>query len=133
MATRKAAKRKPARKRPAKKTRSARAARKTSKPPARKRAGRGSTSRATRAAKRAMKRSAKGARKRSAKVATAVQRKAKRGLEIAREGLETVKGVGGKTWGSVKSVTAGVVQGVKQRIAGVSEDDAGPLEQEPDS
>jgi hypothetical protein len=37
-------------------------------------------------------------------------------VEVAKEGLEKVKELGEKTWGTVKSATGGVVQSVRERL-----------------
>jgi len=56
-------------------------------------------------------------KKRINRATKAVRRRARQGVEVAKEGLGKVKELGEKTWGTVKSATAGVVQSVKQRLA----------------
>lgn len=86
--------------------------------------------------RRAAKRSSsvkKSPRKRSSKArsgqaaperATTLKRKARRGLKAARGGLDTVLQAGEKTWETLKSTTAqvveGVVEGMKDTFVGES-------------
>jgi hypothetical protein len=94
-ATRKSAKRAAGKKRKSAKRSSAK------KRPARKAAAKGRARRGT----------AKGAAlKRTAK------RTAQKGLRAAREGIDTVRQAGEKTWGVLKSTTTQVVEGVKDRF-----------------
>jgi hypothetical protein len=97
MATKKKASRTPSKKRGAKRG-SARAKGSRSKAATRPRARKGGTKRIKRATK-------------------AVRRRARQGVEVAKEGLGKVKELSEKTWGTVKSATAGMVQTVKQRLA----------------
>jgi hypothetical protein len=60
----------------------------------------------------------KPARKPTRAKATQVARK---GLKAARGGLDTVFKAGEKTWKTLKSTTAQVVEGVKDSLAGESE------------
>jgi hypothetical protein len=69
----------------------------------------------------------KSAPKRRAKKTTAsktggLKRQAKKGLKVARGGFDSVMQVGEKTWESLKTTTAnvmeGVVEGVKETFAG---------------
>jgi hypothetical protein len=50
-----------------------------------------------------------------------LKRKARKGLKAARGGLDTVLQAGEKTWQTLKSTTAQVVEGVKDTFAGESE------------
>jgi hypothetical protein len=49
--------------------------------------------------------------------ATSLKRTARQGLRAARDGIDTVKLAGEKTWEALKSTTAQVVEGVKDTIA----------------
>jgi hypothetical protein len=49
---------------------------------------------------------------------TSLKRQAKKGLKAARGGLDSVLQVGEKTWESLKTTTANVVEGVKETFAG---------------
>jgi hypothetical protein len=91
-ATKKSAKRSAAKKRPAAKRQSAK------KKPAPKRA------------------SKRGARKGAAPKAAKLKRQARKGLKAARGGIGTVLEAGGKTWKTLKSTTAQVVEGVKETL-----------------
>ena len=57
-------------------------------------------------------------RKSAGTKASGLKRKARKGLKAARGGLNTVIRAGGKTWRSLKSTTAQVVEGVKGSLAG---------------
>jgi hypothetical protein len=57
-------------------------------------------------------------KKTGASKATGLKRQAKKGLKVARGGFDSVMQVGGKTWESLKSTTANVVEGVKETFAG---------------
>jgi hypothetical protein len=57
-------------------------------------------------------------RKSAGTKASGLKRKARKGLKAARGGLNTVIQAGGKTWRSLKSTTAQVVEGVKGSLAG---------------
>jgi hypothetical protein len=50
-----------------------------------------------------------------------VRRRARQGVEVAKEGLERAKELGEKTWDTVKSATADVVHSVRQRLGNDSE------------
>jgi hypothetical protein len=54
--------------------------------------------------------------KRRVSRATSLKRKARKGLRAARGGIDTVRQAGEKTWKALKSTTAQVVEGVKDRI-----------------
>ena len=87
--------------------RTARKKRARSKPAsARKRSGRKS------AAKRGSK-----TRKTRVRKTTTLKRKAKKGLRAAREGLDTVRQAGEKTWSALRSTTSQVVEGVRDRLS----------------
>ncbi|MEA2724430.1 MAG: hypothetical protein QOH59_2201 [Gemmatimonadales bacterium] len=62
------------------------------------------------------------ANKTTASKATGLKRQAKKGLKAARGGLDSVLQAGEKTWESLKTTTAnvmeGVVEGVKETFAG---------------
>jgi hypothetical protein len=60
----------------------------------------------------------RGARKSAGAKTSGLKRKARKGLKAARGGLNTVIQAGGKTWRSLKSTTAQVVEGVKGSLAG---------------
>jgi hypothetical protein len=62
------------------------------------------------------KKAASGGRKTRASKTTKLQRKARRGLRAARGGIDTVRQAGEKTWEALKSTTAQVVEGVRDRI-----------------
>jgi hypothetical protein len=47
---------------------------------------------------------------------TALKRKARKGLRAAKGGIESVRQAGEKTWETLKSTTAQVVEGVRDRI-----------------
>jgi hypothetical protein len=63
----------------------------------------------------------KNAKKRLEGAKTAVRRRARQGVEVAREGFEKVKELGERTWGTVRSTTTDVVQSMKQRLANDSD------------
>lgn len=65
------------------------------------------------ASKRGAKSSGTKARK---KKAANLRRTAAKGLKAARGGLDTVRQAGDKAWGALKSTTAQVVEGVKDRF-----------------
>jgi hypothetical protein len=114
MATRKAAGRTTSKKRGAAKRGNARAKSSRSKKATRKsKAARASAGRPAGARRGARPKG----KKRTHSATAVVRRQARRGVEVAREGLGKVKELGEKTWGTVKSATAGVVQGVKQKLA----------------
>ena len=46
----------------------------------------------------------------------ALKRRAKQGLSVAREGIDTVRQAGERTWETLKSTTAQVVEGVRERL-----------------
>jgi hypothetical protein len=48
--------------------------------------------------------------------ATTLKRKARKGLRAAKGGIDTVRQAGEKTWAVLKSTTAQVVEGVRDRI-----------------
>ena len=47
---------------------------------------------------------------------TTLKRRAKQGLQAARGGLKTVRKAGERTWEALRSTTAQVVEGVKDRL-----------------
>jgi hypothetical protein len=113
MATKKAAGRTTSKKRGAAKRRSARA-----------KSSRGKTAGRKSGAAQASARRTSGARtratkqgKRTGRATKAVRRRARQGVEVAKEGLDKMKEFGEKTWGTVKSATVGVVHSVKQKLA----------------
>lgn len=57
------------------------------------------------------------AKKTRASTATGLKRQAKKGLKAARGGFDSVMQAGGKTWESLKSRTANVMEGVKETFA----------------
>jgi hypothetical protein len=60
----------------------------------------------------------KSAAKSSSRRASSTKAKARKGLKAARAGLGSVIQAGGKTWKSLKSTTAQVVEDVKGKLAG---------------
>jgi hypothetical protein len=52
--------------------------------------------------------------KAAAPKASQLKRRARKGLKAARGGIDTVLQAGGKTWETLKSTTAQVVEGVKE-------------------
>lgn len=68
------------------------------------------------AAKRQSTKKKKG--KAAAPRTTQLKRQARRGLKAARGGLDTVLQAGEKTWETLKSTTAQVVEGVKETLGG---------------
>jgi hypothetical protein len=46
----------------------------------------------------------------------ALKRTARKGLRVAQDGIETVRQVGEKTWETLRSTTANVVEGVKDKL-----------------
>jgi hypothetical protein len=50
--------------------------------------------------------------------AGSLQRQARKGLKAARGGLDNVLQAGGKTWKTLKTTTAEVVEGVRDTLAG---------------
>jgi hypothetical protein len=63
----------------------------------------------------------KRAKKRLARAEKTVRRRARQGAKVAKEGLEKVKELSQKTWGTVKSATADVVQSVRHRLSSDSD------------
>jgi hypothetical protein len=63
--------------------------------------------------KPARKSGSKRSAKKAAPKATRITRQARKGLKAARGGIDTVLQAGGKTWKTLKSTTAQVVEGVK--------------------
>lgn len=47
---------------------------------------------------------------------TTLKRNARKGLRAAKGGIDTVRQAGEKTWEALKSTTAHVVEGVRERI-----------------
>ncbi|HEY9015745.1 MAG TPA: hypothetical protein VIM84_11855 [Gemmatimonadales bacterium] len=58
----------------------------------------------------------KAAARRRGKASGTLKRRAKRGLAVAREGIDTVRQAGERTWETLKSTTAHVVEGVRERL-----------------
>jgi hypothetical protein len=58
------------------------------------------------------------AKKTRASKAAGLKRQATKGLKVARGGFDSVMQAGGKTWESLKSTTANVMEGVKETLAG---------------
>jgi hypothetical protein len=52
----------------------------------------------------------------------ALKRTAEQGLKVAREGIDTVRQAGEKTWDVLRSTTAQVVEGVRDRLGDDSDD-----------
>lgn len=69
----------------------------------------------------ARKAAPKGRARRRVPKTAALKRTAKKGLRAAREGIDTVREAGEKTWGVLKSTTTQVVEGVKDRFADESD------------
>jgi hypothetical protein len=65
--------------------------------------------------KRASKRRTKAGATRAPKKSS-LKRKANKGLRVAREGLGTVREAGEKTWEVLKSTTAQVMDGVRDKL-----------------
>jgi hypothetical protein len=63
---------------------------------------------------RTTRRGGKTARRRA--TAKSLKRRAKQGLAVAREGLDTVRQAGERTWETLKSTTSQVVEGVRDRL-----------------
>jgi hypothetical protein len=76
---------------------------------------RGSAKRPT-ARKRATKAATKRRTKRAAPTTAALKRKARQGLRAAQGGMDTVREAGERTWEALKSTTAQMVEGVKERL-----------------
>jgi hypothetical protein len=67
--------------------------------------------------KRAGRKSASNGRAKSKALKTAtLKRRARKGLKAAKGGIESMRQVGERTWETLKSTTAQVVEGVKDRI-----------------
>jgi hypothetical protein len=74
----------------------------------------------------ARKSTAKRRGKKSAALKTAgLKRQARKGLKAARGGLDSVIEAGGKTWETLKTTTASVVEGVKGTFGGDQEPSRG--------
>jgi hypothetical protein len=58
------------------------------------------------------------AKKTTASKTTGLKRQAKKGLKAARGGFDSVMQAGEKTWETLKTTTASVVEGVKETFAG---------------
>jgi hypothetical protein len=85
-------------------------------------AKRGSTRK--RAVRKATARRGAKSRGRSRKKSSNLRRQAKKGLQAARSGIDTVREAGDKAWSALKSTTAQVVEGVKDRLG--EETERGP-------
>jgi hypothetical protein len=68
------------------------------------------------AKKRPARKASKGRSKTRTSKSTSLKRKAKKGLRAAQGGIKTVRQAGEKTWKALKSTTAQVVEGVRDRI-----------------
>jgi hypothetical protein len=96
-------------------------ARKSAKRTAGKKSGRRGASaqkkatRAKAASRRSGPKAKKATRPRGTSAAT-LKKRAAEGLRVARGGVETVKQAGDKLWDSLRSTTAQVVEGVKDRL-----------------
>jgi hypothetical protein len=55
--------------------------------------------------------------RRTPKKSSDLRRRAKKGLRVARSGIDTVREAGDKAWTALKSTTSQVVGGVKDRFA----------------
>lgn len=64
------------------------------------------------------KRAKRGTGKTPGPKVTRLKRRARKGLTAARGGLDSVLQAGEKTWRTLKSTTAQVVEGVKETLAG---------------
>jgi hypothetical protein len=64
---------------------------------------------------------ARSAKKTARSRATALERRARKGLGVAREGFDSVLEAGGKTWRTLKKTTSQMVEGVKDTLAGDAE------------
>jgi hypothetical protein len=73
------------------------------------------------ASKTSSKSSRSQTKKRSRSKATALQRRARKGLGAAKDGFDSVLEAGGKTWRTLKNTTALMVEGVKETLAGEPE------------
>ncbi len=73
--------------------------------------------------KTASRRGTKAAKRGSRK--PTLKRRAKKGLRVAREGLDTVRQAGERTWEVLKSTTSQVVDGVRERLGEDSTADGG--------
>ena len=87
----------------------------------RKRASAGKKATRTKAVSRRSSRKSKGARK---KKGAALRRRAAQGLRAARGGVKSVRQAGDKIWEALRSTTAHVVEGVKDRLAEENEREA---------
>lgn len=84
---------------------------------AKRRKSKGSTAKKRPARKAASKRrgKAKTAKRTSAK--SSLKRQARKGLRVAKGGIETVRQAGERTWEVLKSTTAQMVEGVKDKMS----------------
>jgi hypothetical protein len=98
--------------------------RKSTKRAGKKRSGAKRASARKRSTRKAASRRGTKATKRGARKAT-LKRRAKKGLRVAREGLDTVRQAGERTWDVLKSTTSQVVEGVKERFGEDSTTDGG--------
>jgi hypothetical protein len=81
-----------------------------------KRAGAKRGSAKKRPVRKAASRRAGKTRRTGARRTAKLKGKAKKGLKVAREGLDTVKEAGEKTWDILKSTTSQVVEGVRGKL-----------------
>jgi hypothetical protein len=77
---------------------------------------RGSAKRSSTKKRSARKAASRGRTKSKALKTATLKRKARNGLRAAKGGIETVRQAGERTWESLKSTTAQVVEGVRDRI-----------------
>jgi hypothetical protein len=66
--------------------------------------------------KTAAKRRTKARATKATNLKRTAKRTARKGLRAAQGGIDTVRQAGGKTWEALKSTTAQVVEGVRERI-----------------
>jgi hypothetical protein len=77
---------------------------------------RGSAKRSSAKKRPARKAASRERTKTRASKSTKLKQKARKGLRAARGGIDTVRQAGEKTWEALKSTTAQVVEGVRERI-----------------
>jgi hypothetical protein len=77
---------------------------------------RSSAKRSARKKRPARKTASSGRTKSKALKTTTLKRTARKGLRAAKGGIETVRQAGEKTWETLKSTTAQVVEGVRDRM-----------------
>jgi hypothetical protein len=77
---------------------------------------RGSAKRSSAKKRPARKAASRRRTKTRASKSTKLKQKARKGLRAAQGGIDTVRQAGEKTWEALKSTTAQVVEGVRERI-----------------